>query len=334
MNTQVPDHGTVRAAIEIACRAPSLNNSQPWRWRITDHSVHLYADLQRRLPVTDPEGRELSISCGAALHHAQVAFGSLGWRTLVHRLPNPASEPDHLAALEFSRMTTVDETAVRLAKAAEVRCTDRRPFLPDPVPVALLDDLVAAAEPAGVSFSIARTQEHRRELTVAIAQVNAAQRCDPSYRLELAAWAGRSSVASDGVPSTSLRAPDRLGRSVLGRDFTIASTGYLLAPPLDDGAVLAVLGTAADDPRSWLATGEALSAVLLTATAAGLATCTLSQIAELRVARDVVRSALLAGAGEPQIAVRVGWPVTAVFPGHRTSRRAFDEVVEPSRPFR
>jgi hypothetical protein len=97
---------------------------------------------------------------------------------------------------------------------------------------------------------------------------------------------------------------------------------------VDDGAVLAVLSTPLDDRRSWLSIGEALSAVLLEATAASLATCTLSQIAECRTARDTVRFGVLVGAGEPQLAVRIGWPVTAEFPAPLTQRRPLTDFVE------
>lgn len=327
MSSQLPDPRTVRSALDLARRAPSLQNSQPWRWRVAATTVHLYGDRERLLAAADPTGRELVISCGAMLHHTRVAFASLGWRTMVHRLPNPA-EPDHLAALEFSRMSALDERALRLANAASQRHSDRRPYLPDPVPAELLALLNETARAEHAQLTIAATQAQRRELMVALAQANTEQRCDPGYLAELANWAGRSHVASEGVPATNLRAPDPYGRAVIGRDFSSAGQGTLLGGPVDDGAVLAVLSTQLDDRRSWLQTGEALSAVLLEATAAGLATCTLSQVAESRAARDTVRFGVLGGNGEPQVAVRIGWPVTARFPAPLTGRRAIDEFVD------
>jgi nitroreductase len=327
MNSQLPDPRTVRSALELASRAPSLNNSQPWRWRLAPSSVHLYADFDRQLTVVDPSGRELIISCGTLLHHVRVAFGSLGWRVRVNRLPNPA-EPGHLAALEFSRLAEVDEQAVRLANAASTRHSDRRPYLPDRVPDELLGGLVAVAEAEHGNLTVVSSEAHRRDLIVALAQVNTVQRTDPAYQAEVAAWAGRSHVAREGVPASNLRAPDPFGRSVLGRDFSPAGPGELVSAPIDDGAVLAVLSTELDDRGGWLRTGEALSAVLLEATAAGLATCTLSQVAESRVARDLIRSGILSGVGEPQVALRIGWPVTADFPAPLTRRRPFDEIVE------
>ena len=70
------DETTMRAALELALRAPSLHNSQPWRWRLDGTTAYLYLDSTRRLPATDPHARELVISCGAALHHLQVALAA------------------------------------------------------------------------------------------------------------------------------------------------------------------------------------------------------------------------------------------------------------------
>ena len=89
-----PDVETIYSALEVACRAPSVHNTQPWRWVIAPHSLHLFADSARRLPVIDASGRELIISCGATLHHVRSAFRALGWRADAHRLPNPADR-DH-----------------------------------------------------------------------------------------------------------------------------------------------------------------------------------------------------------------------------------------------
>jgi len=327
MNARTPDQGTIHAALALACRAPSLHNSQPWRWRLADHSLHLYADNSRLLPAADPDGRELVISCGAALHHARIAFASLGWRPFVHHLPNP-SEPRHLASLEFARLTDVPRHAVALAAAIADRHTDRRPFLPAPIPAAELDRVVAAAAAEHATLTVADTSPARRELVVAMAAVNALQRDDAGYRAELAAWAGRRLGAVDGVPASGLRATNHPGRPLVGRDFSTAGGGDLTAPPVDDGAVLAVLSTQFDDRLSWLHAGEALSAVLLTATAAGLASCTLSQIAEADLPRDAVREAVLGGSGEPQLLLRIGWPVTSAYPAPSAPRRPLAEVLD------
>src|SRR3954454_11018719 len=122
MRTAQIDASTARAAIALANRAPSVHNSQPWRWRIGPHSLHLFTDPTRMLPATDPEGRDLRLSCGAALHHLRVALLAAGWGSVVHRLPDPG-HPEHLAAVELrSAQPTPEDLA--LATAIDARRTD------------------------------------------------------------------------------------------------------------------------------------------------------------------------------------------------------------------
>ena len=120
------DRQTIRAAVELGSHAPSLHNSQPWRWRLDGRSLLLQADLRRWLPATDADGRDLVVSCGAALHHTRVALAASGVHAAVHRIPDP-QRPDDLAALELSPRTPVDDD-VELAATILRRHTDRRRF--------------------------------------------------------------------------------------------------------------------------------------------------------------------------------------------------------------
>ena len=81
---------TARELVSLAIRAPSVHNTQPWAWRIGPDSIELYADESRRLGAADPTGRNLVISCGAALHHLRVAARASGLLPVVARLPDPA----------------------------------------------------------------------------------------------------------------------------------------------------------------------------------------------------------------------------------------------------
>ncbi|PZS21869.1 MAG: hypothetical protein DLM60_05390 [Pseudonocardiales bacterium] len=72
-------------------RAPSIYNCQPWRWRAsTSDGVDLFADPDRHLITTDPQGRDLLLSCGAALHHLTVALAVYGIPADIGQSPTPA----------------------------------------------------------------------------------------------------------------------------------------------------------------------------------------------------------------------------------------------------
>jgi nitroreductase len=202
--SKVPDESTVRAAVSLAARAPSIHNSQPWQWRLADSSVHLFADTSRLLPATDPDGRDLLISCGATLHHLRVALAAEGWATTVTRLPNP-SQPDHLAAICFHQQTPSAED-IALASAIPQRRTDRRRFSSWPVPPNLLDDLTKLATEQGAVMIPATDPNDRFTLALAITEASLRQEDNPDYASELATWAGRSSLAVDGVPASNIPA--------------------------------------------------------------------------------------------------------------------------------
>ena len=121
------DADVLRAAVQLACRAPSLHNSQPWQWVVEDAGLHLYLDRSRILPSTDKSGREAHIGCGAVLDHLCVAMAAAGWTANVDRFPDP-NNVDHLASLDFSPMSVVTDGHRRRADAILHRRTDRLPF--------------------------------------------------------------------------------------------------------------------------------------------------------------------------------------------------------------
>ena len=148
MSVEFPDPETVHAVLTLAGRAPSVHNSQPWHWRIGADSLHLYADPSRHLPSTDPDRRDMMISCGATLHHCTVALAAMGWHAKVHRLADGA-EPDHLATIEVTAQPP-DELEVMLAAAITRRRTDRRNYSSWPVPWGDIALMGARAARAGV----------------------------------------------------------------------------------------------------------------------------------------------------------------------------------------
>lgn len=148
MIDEVIDRCTLNRGLELSCRAPSVHNTQPWSWWVADHSVQLHAYLQRWQPTTDPDGRELVVNYGAALHHLVVALATAGVRTSVHRTPD-SDEPDHLATVEVSHGRGCDE-GVAGAAALEHRGSDRRPSREWPAPSTIMEALRDAAEERGV----------------------------------------------------------------------------------------------------------------------------------------------------------------------------------------
>lgn len=321
MNTRFADAGTIRTVLALASRAPSVHNTQPWRWLVGSQSLHLYCDADRQLPNTDPDGRDLILSCGAALNHCVVAFAAVGWHAKVTHLPNPA-DPNHLAAIELSAHPAA-AADIALAAAIPRRRTDRRHFSSWPVPVGDIALMAARSARHGVTLC---QVEDTDKLHKIVAQ-SVWDHMNHDYLAELTAWSGRyGSVA--GVPARNTPKSDR-GAKIPGRFFA----GPVLAEPpgsspAEDNAVVLALGTRADDRLARLRAGEATSAVLLTATSVGLASCPVTEPLEIAETREEVRSEIFGSSNYPQMLLRVGWAPINADPLPATPRRDLADFVE------
>ena len=321
MSAQFPDTKTVRTILMLAVRAPSVHNSQPWRWRVGDHSLHLYADPTLHLPNTDPDRRDLMLSCGAALHHCVVALAALGWQARVHRFPNPL-EANHLAAIEVYRHAA-SELDVTLAAAIPRRRTDRRIYSSWPVPHVVIALMGARAARAGVML---RQIDTLTKLNAIVAKAVWQHATDHHYLTELTTWSGHYASLA-GVPARNTPTPDPTA-VIPGRLFA----GPALAQPPEatpgeDSAVVLALGTEADDQLARLRAGEATSLVLLTATALGLASCPVTEPLEIAETRDEVRSDVFGNTGFPQMLLRIGWAPINADPLPSTPRRPLSDIV-------
>ncbi len=312
----------LRRIVEGATRAPSVHNTQPWLWRATSSALELRTDRSRQLPATDPAGRNLVISCGAALHHAKVVASALGWQVEIIRHPDPG-EPDLLARIALSPSTPPPDGS-RLLDAVAERCTDRRRFTSWPVPDERLAHLAdIAAEQGAMARAVTDvTERYRAErLVLRAADFQAERR---SALLERDGWLDRG--AGDGIPSAVLEGagiaaggPHTRFGSV--RDTDLDGQDVQLA----DGLV--VLFAAEDDARSWLRAGEGLSALWLAATGFGLSVVPLSQVIEVDSTRAAFRTEVLRGLGHPLMLTRIGWQAIGRSELTRTPRRPVSEVL-------
>ncbi len=321
MTAHFPDAETIRSALMLAVRAPSVHNSQPWQWRVGKSSLHLYANPDLRLPQTDPDARDFMLSCGATLHHCQAAFAALGWQSKVHRFPNPA-DPNHLAVIELHRYPA-SEVDIALAAAIPRRRTDRRHYSSWSVPQGDITMMGARAARAGVMLRRVDALTSLRHLIDEAARRHAT---DHDYLTELSAWSGRY-ASTAGVPARSTPEPDTEA-ALPARTFAgaaLAQTPDGVAA--DDSAVVIALGTADDDELSWLRAGEATSVVLLTATAFGLASCPITEPLEFAETRAQVAEDVFGDDGYPQMLLRIGWAPVNADPLPATPRRPLSDVV-------
>jgi hypothetical protein len=327
----MPDRGPgighaelLRETVDKAARAPSILNTQPWRWRIHDDLLELLADRRRQVTAIDPDGRLLTLSCGAALHHARVVIAAEGHQAVVTRQPDP-DRPDLLARIRLAGRREVRWDDTYLHRSIRTRRSDRRPFpaiAPVPADTSAALDRVAEAEHAWLHH--VRTQQVLH-LRAAADLAQRAETADDTYLRELRAWVQRRRATGEGVPPDTF--VTAVERPVPLRDFSLDGE-IMTHPGLGDDryAEYLVLATDGDAPADWLRAGEATSAVWLTAAYRDLAVSVLSDVVEVPDARELLRS-LLPRPGHPQLVLRVGFDMQPM-PPKASPRRPPEDIID------
>jgi len=312
----------LEAAARTSLRAPSVFNTQPWRWHITGDTMELWAEPDRRLQATDPDGRLLLLSCGGALHHARTALAADGWAATVARLPD-GDRPNLLARLHQEGRVPPDPEARILAGAIGRRRTDRRAFGDRPVSDDTLTALRRIVESQGAYLHVV-PDDQVPMLGISSEQAADIESSDPAYRSELTQWTNRPPWTGDGVPPATAVEPAL--RRVPVRNFAPQGAEVLpVGEDHDKGAEYMIVYGMGDRPIDLLRGGEALSALLLKATADGLSSAPLSEAVEVAWPRYLLRE-LLSDVGEPYVVVRVGYVESGqLLPA--TPRRAATETI-------
>lgn len=294
--------------LRYAILAPSPHNAQPWLFRINVSDVDLYLDPRRALPATDPGGRELHMAMGAALLNLRVAAEYFGQTYRVELLPDPAHR-QCVAKLTLHAGGETSSEDIVLFHAIPRRRTNREPFRADPIPDPILEALAAAAAAEG-AWLVSLTDDRRPALASLVADADRRQWADHAFRRELAHWIRTDAEHhADGIPATDVGVRDWLSFAGPAIVRTFNRGNNQAAHDVDialHSPVLAVLGTATDDPIAWLHAGQALQRVLLTAESENVSASFLSQPVEVPDLRPQV--AQLAGVeGFPQIVLRLGY---------------------------
>ena len=292
--------------------APSVHNTQPW-WFSVDHGgLCLYADRARQLAAGDPDGREMLISCGAALFTARLALRAAGWIPEAQVLPDPA-QPLLVARLSWQHRSAPTCYERRLSDHVRSRRAYRGGFDPLPLAPELITFLRDSAARYETALLVINNEGIRAALAEAVQAAERALSLDSAHARELTAWTlPPGSNRADGVPANAYPGgAERTFPYFPAPDFA-RGRGWGLPPlstvPGRSAGVVSLLATRSDTPPDWVNAGQALQRILLTNAAWGVATALHSQPFELGWGRR------LAGAGPglcPQLLLRMGTTVQA-----------------------
>jgi hypothetical protein len=279
----------LRTVIECAELAPSVMNTQPWSWSVNGATIEARADRDRGLAMLDPQGRELTMSCGAAIEFAYTAVRGLGWDCDVRLLPDPA-DTDLLATLQLTKARQPDAEELALFEAIPRRYTDRGSYEPAVLTADLATALHHGVSERGAWLRVLDHAGDRLAVIQALSHADSVEAADPAYRDELAAWL-RIDSAPDGIPAAALGDLATSGRvtDVPLRDFTGEDDhphpGGDVPPPEVERDTLLLIGTQHETALSWVKAGRATGWLLLRLTVAGLSSQPLGQALDIDSAR-------------------------------------------------
>lgn len=311
--------------LRAAVAAPSMHNTQPWRFRFDGCVIEVHRDRDRELPAEDPDRRMLHVALGAAVFNLRVGAAHLAYGTEVRSVID-RSRPDLVAEVELVPGGAETEQLYRLAPYLQVRRTNRYPYSGRQVPADVRRLLESTARLGGCALQWLDDEARLNWLRLATGDANRADDHSVARTQERARWVG-GVRNGDGVPSTALGprpdVPDWPIRDLAATpaDAARPSAGFESHPQL------AILATRRDGPAEWLRAGQALQRVLLEATASGLSTSLLNQAIEHATLRWLLHDPLAAWT-RPQSIIRFGYGP----PVPPTPRRPLQDVLLPPPP--
>jgi hypothetical protein len=327
MPTTVVDTRIITDAMQVACRAPSLHNSQPWRLIVDDGSVALFADPDRIVRAADSSGREAVLACGVLLDHFKVAMAAAGFSADVDRFPNPDNRL-HVATFTFTPMTCVTDRHRQRANSILLRRTDRLPFAAPPDWEAFEAGLHDTIDDSSVRMDTL-PDDLRPQLAEASALTDSVRLYDSTYHSELSWWTAAFELSA-GIPHSSLLSAAESDRVDVRRTFPVTHHRERRPEVDEDRSRIVVLSTYGDSREGVLRCGERLSALLLDATTAGFATCTLTHVTEIASSRAIVAGLIdHSNLGlRPQVLIRIGLAPSIEDVPPPTPRRPVSEVFD------
>jgi len=317
-----------RYLIATAARAPSVHNTQPWRFRVSETAIDLYCDPRRRLRA-DPMGREMLVSCGAALFGLRLAVRSLGYQPVVELLPEQG-RPRPLARVRLGEARPMTAAEREMVKALPHRHTHRGGFGPGPLPAGLLAGLQHDALAEGATLVIVPPGLAYERLSDIASAVSRRLGRDALARADARQWTrNAASPARDGIPAHAFPATSRTARPgphgrLPERDFDLGRGFGLVDPDGPAPAVTAVLLSSGDKRADWLRAGQGLHRLLLHAASRWVFASLHTDVLEIPAVRALIRNRL-ALPGVPQMLLQLGVADTT----HPTGRRAPEELIEP-----
>nr|WP_256219004.1 nitroreductase [Prevotella aff. ruminicola Tc2-24] len=311
--------------IEHAIKAPSGHNTQPWKFKINDHSIDIYPDYGKALPVVDPDNRELFVSLGCATENLCVAASVKGYRSEV------SVADDGVIHINLQRDTTI--TPSPLFPQIVLRQTNRTVYDGTIIPSDSVSTLQTLKKEPSVDVRFFRNGSHEFNMIAdLIFAGNSRQMDDKQFLTELKYWMRynkrHSDDTQDGLSYAVFGAPNLprfISQPVMGMFLNAKQQNKGDRKKVASASHLVLFTTADNTIPQWVALGRTLERYLLRMTAMNIAIGYMNQPNEVKDLALTMTTALGLGSQYPTVLIRVGY-------GKRTpysQRRPVESVLLP-----
>lgn len=332
LQVSATDRGLLTSLVQSAIFAPSLLNTQPWKFRISekDNTITVLPDPDRRLDWLDPENRYLCISLGCAVENLIIAAQHAGFQSTV-QYQHPPDEKLTTASVHF-KTGTGKQAGGSLYDFIPLRRTNRNMYNRKPVPSEIIDRLNGIGKEPGQNITIYSGATRASEIGRLVMKADFMLLGSHEQRIETLKWTRfnrkEEEKYCDGVSFGStgrLNVPKWLGRSWMYLFRNGDSEARHDAKKLKSSSALVLFSSEQDNETSWFQTGRVLQRFLLHATAEGLQHAYINSPCEVRQVRDELKKYLHLSTYRPQILLRIGYAQEAA----PSVRRPVQDVIVP-----
>lgn len=310
--------------LHYATLAPSGHNTQPWKFSIRDNTIRIFPDYTRRLPIVDPDDRELFISLGCALENLVIAARQMGYDSDITYFP--ADEPESILVRLDGTMTKND---IVLFDAIPQRQSTRNEYNKQSVPATDLKKLENMSNDKGVSARLFTDAKQIEPLIEYVKAGDTRQYGDKAFVEELVRWIRFNDDEAikyrDGL-STRCTGNPTVPRWLGSFFMSISGAGSQAQTDeknIRSSAGMMLLVSDRNDKQSWIDSGRAYQRFTLMATALNIKSAFMNQAVEIPELRSQLQSYLDLGGSYPQLLLRFGY--SQAMP--RSLRRPLEQVL-------
>lgn len=314
-----PQNGTIseqlRFLIQYALLAPSSHNTQPWKFRISQDQIEVFADESRWLKIADADKREMYLSVGCALENLLIAAVNFGFSVQTDYFPINGNE-------ELVVRITLDQiyklkSKNDLIEFIPYRSTFHETFSDKEIPQEILNNIENCCVEEGINISLTNDENIREKVDDLIARSDAEQFSNPEFREELAYWIGQGVFGHSWLMS-------QIGNLAVAYLNLGSSTAKSDVKVLRSASHLGLLSSVKNDRISQVKTGQIFERIYLTARKYNLGVRPMSQIVEVPECREKLKKLIPTSDDFPQQPFLLGF---AEFSESHTPRRSIEEVL-------